>query len=55
MLHGGSPYLPIIKDDGAEWLYRLPVAGSYKMPKIQPKTNFHRKSVFYLGAPNPIY
>ena len=36
----GLPYLPILTDDDAEWLYRLPLASTTKYRK------FSRKSLF---------
>ena len=33
----GSPYLPILTDDDAEWLYRLPLASPTKYHKFSRK------------------
>ena len=35
----GSPYLPILTDDYAEWLYRLPLASPTKYQKFSRKKN----------------
>ena len=44
---GGSPYLPILTDGDAEWLYRLPLASPTKYQKLSRKSLFTASRVCY--------
>ena len=46
----GSPYMLILTDGDAEWLYRPPLASPTKYQKFSRKSLFTASRVFYLGG-----